>query len=691
MPKRFKTFSFFLCFFFSVTPAWAVSFDQAVESTVRQLLKNPVGLRSLAVRGVHEEKTLARWPFSDQLEEAIASSLAADTPPFAILNFGTMGKLNAGRDAVLTGTYSRKGRKLLLSLFVQDKKETIFSLKPLEITELPAGALPEVGFGKLVVDVDVPAQVFVDGKPNGKGSQIIPLPLGSHLLTVVYEGYNAYDAPVVIREEASVVATVHLTRQTNEARFESNLAGVKVSIDGQERGNAPLVLANLASGKHKVLFSKLGCRDVEKSFELEPSRPLLLLADLSPLPGKLIVTADVPDATIELDGHPVGKTPLLVPEVAIGSHRLRISASGYTPSEQEIFLSSDQTLPVRARLSIPSGEEEAGYKKVVLLPASRSKDDFDFLRAVQSRLPKDLVTAPDRKTIDRFLPESLSDPASLKKLAHFLKARQIVVLGIEKFSPFQRVAGFWPVSPRLETSLETFSSNGLRQKERASFVQEGDEPLGFGDKAPLLPELSNRLAPFVAAEIFGEPGEPVEKTSSGNSLLLNTGTLLFGNDHLQAGFAYERRVNPILGFGLGYLYSNSLGTDRKDGIPLTADGPGDSLLYGVGQAHQLRCDLLLHPGGDLPAKNGDLFLGSRWEPFFGAGYRLKSLRYEVFGAGGQDSQGGFSRTQNQGVVLAGLKLNLGGIQARAEAELPVLYRTEDNADVHFTFGGGWLF
>ncbi|HEY9765758.1 MAG TPA: PEGA domain-containing protein, partial [Chroococcales cyanobacterium] len=574
MPKKFKRFSFFLgCFFFSVTPAWSVSFDEAVGSTVRQLIKNPAGLRSLAVRGVHEEKTLARWPFSDQVEEAIASGLAAAHPPFAILNFGTIGKMNAGRDAVLTGTYSREGKKILLSLFVQDKKGTIFSLQPIEISEiseissLPAGALPEVGFGKLVVDVDVPAQVFVDGKPSGKGSQIIPLPLGSHLLTVVYEGYSAYDAPVTIREDASVVATVHLSRQASEARFESNLTGVKVSIDGHERGNTPLVLADLTLGKHQVLFSKLGCRNVEKSFEIGPSRPQLLLAELSPLPGKLVVTADVPDATVELDGHPVGKAPLLVPEVAIGSHRLRVSAVGYTALEQEIAMASDQTLPVRARLSIPSGEDETGYQMVALLPASRSKEDADFLQAVLSRLPRDLAAAPDRKILDRFLPEASPEAASLKKLAHFLKARQILFLGVENYSPFQRVAGFWPVPPRLETSLEVFSSSGLRQGEKRSFALEGEEPLGFGDKTPLLPELSARIAPRIAAEISGE--EPLEKkASSQNSFLLNTGTLLFGSDHLQAGFGYERRLNSIIGLGFGYLYTNSLGTDRKAGTPL---------------------------------------------------------------------------------------------------------------------------
>jgi hypothetical protein len=52
-------------------------------------------------------------------------------------------------------------------------------------------------------------------------------------------------------------------------------------------------------------------------------------AEAAPTTATLRVEADVPDATVFLDRVGVGTAPLTIPNVAPGSHRLNVSATGY--------------------------------------------------------------------------------------------------------------------------------------------------------------------------------------------------------------------------------------------------------------------------------------------------------------------------------------------------------------------------
>ena len=60
-----------------------------------------------------------------------------------------------------------------------------------------------------------------------------------------------------------------------------------------------------------------------------PAAPAAEPVEAAPTTGTLRIETDVPDATVFLDRVGVGTAPLTIPNVAPGSHRLNVSATGY--------------------------------------------------------------------------------------------------------------------------------------------------------------------------------------------------------------------------------------------------------------------------------------------------------------------------------------------------------------------------
>ena len=75
------------------------------------------------------------------------------------------------------------------------------------------------------------------------------------------------------------------------------------------------------------------------------------------LHGSIQVQSDLVGATVQLDGAPIGKTPLptlgVVGKQKLGKHRLRVEAAGYAPFEEEVEVRFQKVSQVVVRL-LPS-------------------------------------------------------------------------------------------------------------------------------------------------------------------------------------------------------------------------------------------------------------------------------------------------------------------------------------------------
>ena len=153
----------------------------------------------------------------------------------------------------------------------------------------------------------------------------------------------------------------------------TNPPGASVTIDGQDRGETPLSLQNVAFGSHHVEVRYDGYESVSRDVRLTADAAVAAVSvDLGPasapspppdartaargLAGSLYVDSRPSGARVLLDDQLVGMTPILVPDVTAGGHRVRIERDGYQswvttvdvpPSERVRVAASLDRLPRR--------------------------------------------------------------------------------------------------------------------------------------------------------------------------------------------------------------------------------------------------------------------------------------------------------------------------------------------------------
>jgi len=141
---------------------------------------------------------------------------------------------------------------------------------------------------------------------------------------------------------------------TGRLLVRSTPAGALVTVDGQPRGQTPLVVRGLEFGSHTVSVTGAGLPRWERLVTLTPERPSESFEVGAPGassaaaegPASLQVDSRPAGARVFVDGAPVGTTPLLLPDVSAGPHSVRIDLPGYRPWIASVTL----TRGVRSRI-----------------------------------------------------------------------------------------------------------------------------------------------------------------------------------------------------------------------------------------------------------------------------------------------------------------------------------------------------
>jgi len=140
--------------------------------------------------------------------------------------------------------------------------------------------------------------------------------------------------------------------------------GASVSIDGEDRGLTPLSLSEIPSGSYRIEISVAGYTTEQRTIEISPEETVAAISiDLDPLSdtdavlvahGTVFVDSRPTGASVFLDGESVGVTPLIVQEVIVGSHEVRIVGDGYRSWLSTIQVEDGQRSRVAASLE-PTG------------------------------------------------------------------------------------------------------------------------------------------------------------------------------------------------------------------------------------------------------------------------------------------------------------------------------------------------
>ncbi|NQT91181.1 MAG: PEGA domain-containing protein, partial [Lentisphaerae bacterium] len=137
-----------------------------------------------------------------------------------------------------------------------------------------------------------------------------------------------------------------------EMRVATDPPGATISCDGIPGDLSPLLLADLAPGRHLVLARKTGFELERRTVELRPGQRVALDLVLRPVYALLLVHSTPKGAEVEIDGAVRGNTPLLVTDLPVGKYRMRLSHPGYRSMEVE-FSAPDRT-PIRIEETLTS-------------------------------------------------------------------------------------------------------------------------------------------------------------------------------------------------------------------------------------------------------------------------------------------------------------------------------------------------
>lgn len=142
-------------------------------------------------------------------------------------------------------------------------------------------------------------------------------------------GQSATRDPMEVAPPAPAVARGRLVIQ-------SEPAGASVTLDGRGAGQTPVTLTAVALGAHTVEIARAGYVSHTERVTLSATSPSRTIrASLGRAPaatvgaGTVFVDSRPRGARVRIDGRSVGKTPLSVPELPSGPHRVQIDLAGY--------------------------------------------------------------------------------------------------------------------------------------------------------------------------------------------------------------------------------------------------------------------------------------------------------------------------------------------------------------------------
>lgn len=184
------------------------------------------------------------------------------------------------------------------------------------------------------------AEVSIDGHALERGTTMLRVNPGTHVLTAVAPGFDAAQTRAVVATGEVRKLSLHLQPRSAPAHvlFRCPLEDVRVFVDGLERGRTPsLTGAALSSGAHVLRFERPGYLPTETTLELRAGSPNEVSCSMRIDPrssqlGALGVT------------HPEGTTVLLdeapfsggqVPE---GVHRLVVTGPGHATEARRITI-----------------------------------------------------------------------------------------------------------------------------------------------------------------------------------------------------------------------------------------------------------------------------------------------------------------------------------------------------------------
>ncbi len=183
-------------------------------------------------------------------------------------------------------------------------------------------------------DVSVQSQpegavIYAGSEQVGVTPAIIELFEGTHQLSVVADGYKAWDGSVTV-EPNSPQELPPITLEEADARLQVNSIprGANVLVNGRYRGQSPLTLDLAPDVSYEIGLSKAGYGSTTRTVRLQSAASETITVDLTARTGTVSINVSPADAVVTVDGRSQGSGSTTL-RLSSAPHRITVTRPGY--------------------------------------------------------------------------------------------------------------------------------------------------------------------------------------------------------------------------------------------------------------------------------------------------------------------------------------------------------------------------
>ena len=254
---------------------------------------------------------------------------------------------------------------------VEQQSEKLFGRLPGVILQAPPqqqdgnaaisarGSTPAAaGPGFITIITQPKANVMLDGDPVGQTPlRRRQVEAGSHLIVLTAPGYAARSRTVDVPSGREVSVTETLQNEEGGLEIDVNPPGARLFIDNKPARAG--VNPGLAIGQHTVRAEAPGYRVTEQTASVDNGQNTRVSLVMSPLPGKIVVMANVSANCRVGAGGPREVRPdaPVSFEADAGEHMVSCTRDGFTGFSESRSVPAGKSVVVQAKLTRASGGE----------------------------------------------------------------------------------------------------------------------------------------------------------------------------------------------------------------------------------------------------------------------------------------------------------------------------------------------
>ena len=209
------------------------------------------------------------------------------------------------------------------------------------------------------------ASIFSGEQRIGETPDVVELIEGTHQISVVRDGFKAWDGTVVAKADTDQTLPLIQLEPANAKLLVNTIPrAANVTVDGRYRGQSPITLALSPDVDYEIGLSKAGYGATSRKIRLQATESGSITVDLSARTGSLTINVQPGDATVYVDGRGRGSGSTTL-QLSSAPHRVEVRKAGYESWSRTITPRPGYPQTVTARLRSLAAIERAKIETTV--------------------------------------------------------------------------------------------------------------------------------------------------------------------------------------------------------------------------------------------------------------------------------------------------------------------------------------